>query len=733
MYKNFIQLLSRNKKWFLLLFIVLNIISLIGLFRITINTDFALFMPKNSQALKEYEEMIKRFGSSQQLLFLIKSDQDQDVDSLEVFFSVQQALSEIEGVKLVNGPVPPVIPSGLTVEKIQNVDESNGKQIIEYISKMGSLKSFYQKEDGYYGLFTILPDEEYVDVVAQKAISIIDKTGLAYYKSGEYYLQSSIFDYILRILLLIPPFALFFLLFIFTWKLGDIKSTFLSLLPAGIGALWTMGFLGWLSLDLSVITVLTPVFTIVMGSADGLHFMSHFKDELNSGKDKKTSLALTLEKVGWPMVLTTLTTAAGFLSLLIIQSEPMRQLAFAASIGISLAGIATWVFLPLICLVFGTFKQKHKRPKESDDPITTLLKKSMGKGSVILTLFLFAAFIPGLFLIKTDLNMINLYKPSTEIRKNMEKIETVSEGAIPIFIEYATPDDPLEPDIAQVILALEEQLKTSDAVSKSLSTHEIFSTMNQVIFGAHYSGYPQNMAQISLMVAMMQSNQPEQFNSMLIRDEGRGRMVVFPNNLSNKTLTFIEETLETHSSERITFKALGMPFIMKEMNDRIIPDQMSSILLAVGLVFVLMFITLKNVKLALIGIMPIGVTLMTLFGFMGYTGIELSIVTCTMASITIGVGIDYSIHLTSLFKYYYDKKVKNAADLAFDYVQKPVMANALGLASGLSALLFSPLQFHTYLSMLMWVTMIISSFVSLTFLPTLLKKSFRDQDDSRNI
>lgn len=726
MHERFVHFLSRNKKRFFVLFITINIISLIGLLRITINTDFALFMPKNSQALNEYEEMTEAFGSSQQLLFLVKSDQDKDVESLQELFSIQQSLSEIKEVKLVNGPVPPVIPARLGVQKVQKLDETNSQEIIEYISKLGSMRSFYEKEDAYYGLFTILPDEKFVDSVAEKAVQIIDKTGLNYYKSGEYYLQSSIFEYILRILIIIPPFAIFFLLLVFTWKLGDIKSTFLSLLPAGIGALWTMGFLGWLSLDLSVITVLTPVFTIVMGSADGLHFMSHLKDELKSGKEKKIALALTLEKVGWPMILTTLTTAAGFLSLLVIQSEPMRQLAFAASIGISLAGIATWVFLPLICLFFGTLKQKNKTSKEKVDPIEKILKKSMGKASIIITMLLFVAFIPGLFLIKTDLNMINLYKPSTEIRKNMEKIEAVSGGAIPIFIEFTTQNDPLDPAIAKLVLDLEKQLKSTDVVSKTLSIYEIFSTMNQVIFGSKQSNYPQNNAQINLMVAMMQSNQSEQFNSTLKRNDGLGRIVVFPKNLNNHTLSFIEETLGSYSSEEIQFKALGMPFIMKEMNDRIIPDQVSSIILAIVLVFILMVVALRKIKLALIGIVPLSVTLIALFGFMGYTGIELSIVTCTMASITIGVGIDYSIHLTSLFKYYYyDKKENNAAELAFEYVQKPVIANALGLALGLSSLLFSPLQFHTYLSMLMWVTMIISSFVSLTFLPTLLKKVFR--------
>ena len=175
----------------------------------------------------------------------------------------------------------------------------------------------------------------------------------------------------------------------------------------------------------------------------------------------------------------------------------------------------------------------------------------------------------------------------------------------------------------------------------------------------------------------------------------------------------------------VRFNALGTPLIIKEMNNRIIPDQIMSILLAVLLVFLLLWFTLKSLKMSLIAIVPLASTLIALFGFMGYEGISLSIVTSTIASITIGVGIDYSVHFSSLFKTFYkEHDAETAAKMAFEYVSKPVLANALGLSIGLTALFFSPLQFHTYMSMLMWVSMLVSSFVSLTFLPTILKRSF---------
>ncbi len=504
----------------------------------------------------------------------------------------------------------------------------------------------------------------------------------------------------------------------------------MSVLPAGLGALWTMGLLGWLSYELSVISVLAPIFTVVMGSADGLHFISHVQDEIKAGKRKEKALSSTLAKVGKPMIMTTLTTVAGFLSLLVVNSEPMRQLAISAGIGITFAGIATWVFLPVVCMFIKNPGMTKTGP--GLDPITPLFGKTIGRRSVIITLIISIVFLPGIFLIQTDLNMINLYKKSTRVRRSIEKITDITGGAIPVFIEFSSEKDPISPAVADRVLRMEEQLLESQSVTKTVSLFNIFSALNHSVFGAEERAYPDKPARANLMFTIFQQNQPEQVKSTLLRESKTGRLVVFPRSLSNRDLQKIQDIAAESGGEGVEFSVVGTPYIMKEMNERIIPDQLSSIFLAVFMVFVLMWFALRSFRMALIGVVPLATTLIALFGFMGFASIELSVITSTMASITIGVGIDYAVHFTSLFKTFLkNHDAQKAAKMAFDYVSKPVLANALGLAIGLSALLLSPLQFHTYMSLLMWVTMLVSSFVSLTFLPTLLSKVFSRKGQKR--
>lgn len=92
-----------------------------------------------------------------------------------------------------------------------------------------------------------------------------------------------------------------------------------------------------------------------------------------------------------------------------------------------------------------------------------------------------------------------------------------------------------------------------------------------------------------------------------------------------------------------------------------------------------------------------------------------------MSGLTIGVGIDYAIHYTSYYRYLQQRGDQQPAKSAMERVASPILANALGLSIGFTAMILSPLQIHTTLSLLMWVTMVLSSLFSLVLLPTILK------------
>jgi len=211
--------------------------------------------------------------------------------------------------------------------------------------------------------------------------------------------------------------------------------------------------------------------------------------------------------------------------------------------------------------------------------------------------------------------------------------------------------------------------------------------------------------------------------SSFFSDDGLGRAVFFLEDLDDTTVqAFIDTAVEVSEESGIELDSAGTAFVMQEMNSQILPQQLFSMILATAVVFVLITVSQRSIRRGLMTILPITITLVTLFGVMGYAGISLSIITSIMSGLTIGVGIDYAIHYTAMYRRAVGKGGPDPAMEALSHVATPVTANAAGLAVGLYRPGLSPLRIHGTLLLLMWVTMTTGAFLSLTLLPTLSRR-----------
>ncbi|WP_250880072.1 efflux RND transporter permease subunit [Thermosipho sp. 1244] len=680
---------EKYAKKIMVFLMIINVTFFIGLFRIKLKADFSLFKLENSKYEKILNEMERDFSSENQLNLLVEFDFNPlSLEGLKEIRELNEKLEGIDGIGKVVSPLPKEIPVGFRKVNISNITEENFKLARSFLEKLNTVL----KEDGkYYVMFYIFPEK--------KVVSKIDKViNIPHYFAGSAYLQEKIYDYLLLIIFTIPPIAILTIFIVFKWRLGGIKPTLFSVFPAGMGALWTLGFIGWTVREISILTILAPIFTIIMGSADGLHFVSHFMDNKEKS-DKFGALRETFRSTGVAMVLTTITTVAGFLSLAIIDSRSLAQMGKFSALGVTFAGIATWFFLPVVLL------KSDITPKKEESRISVMFKNFIGKKSVIFTIFILLVFLPGMYFVDNNFYMLDLYKEYTSVKKNVDVVSKVAGVSVPVYGYFKT-NDLLLPDFANKILNFEKSLSNVKAVS----FYDIMKNINEKILGQR--GYPKNIFRVKVLLNLI----PSIYDNFINLKSLSGRILIFPKEINNEILTDIEK--KAPSGVKIT----GTPYIMKEMNEVLVPQQIKSLLLAVLLVFLIVLIRLKNLKESFISILPISLSLLVMFGFMGYFNIKLSIITATMGSIVVGVGIDYAIHFIESYNYYLKilKNKKLAIEKSFDVTSKPILANALGLAIGLSVLLLSPLKIHEYLVGIMWVSMITSSIFSLTLLPTLL-------------
>ncbi len=708
--KAYVEFLNKHVRKVMVVLMVVNLVAFLGVLKLRINPDFTVFLPNHSVQRNLYDDMVKIFGTGDQIFVVLEEKADpRNMESLNELLNLEKKIESIDGVKSAIGPVPKAVPSGfLKIEKVERVDEKNYKKILEFIDENPAGKVIVEKDGKFYVSFTIFPKDgantrellhEIEDVLKSKT----------FFFSGNVYVQAKVFDYMLLVLFTLPPSAVIVMFFVFKWIIRSKKATFFAIIPAGIGALWIMGVMGWIIGEVSIVTILVPIFTVIMGSADGLHFVSHFLESLSKGKDKKSSIYESFKTVGTAMIMTTLTTMAGFFSLMTVNSPAIKQMGLFSGIGIGLAGVATWTFLPTVL-----FLAKFEGIGSPKLGLKFSIPNVVG---IFLPILVALAFLPGIFMIKTDFNMVDMYRDFTSVRKNVEKVKDVFNVYMPIFAVLKSEKDPVDPDNAKSVFDYEKTLLKSGKVLKVNSYYDVASYITKKLYNLKEPTYPENFAKANFVYILMRRNAPELVNSLLVKNEKSSRIIVFPADLKSGTLQFIEDVSKGHG-----LSVTGLPYLIKEMNDNVITEQIKTLGLALFLVFIMLLVTMKRFKLAILSIVPLVCTMVVLFGFMGYLGIDLSLITINMAGVTLGVGVDYAIHYVALYKKYRSSK------RAFEFSSKPIIANALGLAVGFTVMNFSPFTFHVYLSAIMWVTMLSSSILSLVFLSSVLKGSKNSRD-----
>ncbi|MBM7558569.1 efflux RND transporter permease subunit [Marinitoga litoralis] len=705
--ERYVEFVFNNRKKLLILLVIINITALIGLFQIRLNVDMKAFLPSSSEYLDSYSIIEKKYDLSDQLMVMLETDKNplEDLELYRKLWSLQRELENIEGINFISSLFPQSFP-GYNIKSPEDINEN----FLNKISQISMFKDkFFKEKDGkYYTLLTIpLKTDDF------KVIDIIEEVlkDVTHYNGGTLYFTKKLFDYLLSIVIFLPPFAFLTMLLIFSLQLGSKKLALFSVIPAGLGALWTLGLMGWSGRELSLASVLVPIFTIIMGSADGMHFLTHYVEYIERGLDKKSATVETLKSTGIAMIMTTVTTIIGFISMVFINSNMMREMGLWTSFGIGFAGIATLYILPVI--IAGNIELKRKKAHMFDASFLKRFWNKKGVFTYIVLILIFALLIPT---ITVKFDQISMFKKYTKVRKDYEKLTSVFDFNIPIMVDFQTTKDPLDKTYLDEMKILENELE--DSISMFNYPQQFLDVMGREFF--NFKSYP-NSIQVLIIKNAVKNNPSIPLFDLI---EGKSYLGIITTKDNNQgTLEKIQKVVSNLKNDDVftDIKVSGMPYVFNEMNTTVLNSQIKSIIISLILVFISIFVMIRSLKISFYGILPLLGALIAEFGVMALFKIPLNIQSALMANITIGVGVDYAIHMIGTYRYYKTRS-ENPIEETFNVVQKPILANAIGLALGLSILNFSPFTFHSYLSIIMWVGMISASMFTLMLLPNFFKE-----------
>lgn len=709
--KIFVELIERNKIVVAILLLMSVVTSIYGITQIKLNTDFSMFSSNESIYEERLEEMDEHFGSLNQLSVLIESDSF-DFEIQSNLYDIQRELEQINGLNQIQGVAPEVILLNGTPANYLDIPSD---MLVQYYTGFQEFSPMLEKDDTYYFSYTLLINDDFSKSDINDIEDVLATYDYNSYISGDEYSQYKITDYIIQILIMLPPLAMITIFLVFAFQMKNIKATILSVLPAAVGSLWTLGLVGLLGNEVSILTAVVPIFIIVIGSADGLHFMSHFQDLRQDGLSIKDALIKDLQIVGIPMIITTLTSMVGFLSLLTMDTESIVDLAVFSALGIFLAGVATWVVLTFILLKGVHVAPRYKEGKRVD--LSKGLQKIWGVPSMMIVAVIVIISLMFMGSINHEFDMLMVYKDSTEVKQSADKVMEVNGGSIPLYITFDLDESPITMNSKTKVDDFVADLTRLEDVVKVISPYRMF----DIIYGIQTSSPITNDMVLNGVYNNISSDENNIVHSLFNIDQNKVRIMVFPTDMANDTLLQLEAFVDEYDGVSIT----GTQYLLMDLNTSIGLMQLNSILVALAFVVVLMLISLRNIRIALLSIVPIVITIGSLYGFLGITQIPLNITTVMIFSITIGVGIDYAVHYSSVYQYYLKQgsTTKEAVQQSFTSSSRPIIANALGISLGLSIMMLSPLTIHFNVSVLMWTSMIVSVLVTLTFLPSIFRLS----------
>ncbi|MCL2130484.1 MAG: MMPL family transporter, partial [Treponema sp.] len=184
----------------------------------------------------------------------------------------------------------------------------------------------------------------------------------------------------------------------------------------------------------------------------------------------------------------------------------------------------------------------------------------------------------------------------------------------------------------------------------------------------------------------------------------------------------IQQFIEDRFPDSITTLIGGSALVEDSLNHLVVESQIISVIISILIVFFIITISYRSFTAGAIGIAPLSICLLINFAVMGFAGIKLNIGTSMVASVSVGIGIDYTIHYIEAYKREY-LSAKGKGGFIFNTFAssgKAILINAISVGAGFAVLHFSQFIMLKHLGLLIALTMCSSAIVSLTVIPVLL-------------
>ena len=683
MWKYISKFILRNRIF--LIFLIVGITSLMAYNAKDAKLAYTMakLLPNDHQTNVEYEDFLKVYGEQNLFVIAIKDSNFLNVNNLADINNITQNIEGLKGVisivsiTNISFLVKDTTTSKLVLKRWYSKDFSSKKEIDSAFinfSNQSIYKGVLNNLDNTITTLLISLDENIVktpqrielifkikDIVnkyEKKYKASIHYSGLPYIRTIDSLMVKEEITYFIILALIITAFILFLFF-------KSFNATVSSMITVVIGVIFSFGTIVIFNYDISIFMAIVPPLIIVIGIPNCVFLINKYHSEFIKSQKKFYSLQIMIQRIGNITLLTNLTTAAGFASFILTDSETLREFGVIASLNI------IFIFILSLCVIPIYFSFASSPTKKQTEHLTkkwlidfvnylSFLVKDKRKLIYGVTFFLLIVAFFGINKVKTTGNLTDDLPKGQQLFKDLKFLENNFSGVIPLEVIVDTKK--------KNGLMKAYNMKKIDSLSNLFSSYLEFSNPLSYIDlikhakQAFYNGDPlfyelPNSQEISIINRLMNKKDEKIkiLNNLVDTSKQQARISLRVADISSVKMDSIFESLRPQIDKIFDPKfynvtITGATIVFLEGTKFLLKNLFTSLFIVIILISIFMAWMFNSFRMVIISIIPNLIPLLLTASIMGYFGVALKPSTILVFSIAFGISVDDTIHFLAKYR-----------------------------------------------------------------------------------
>lgn len=524
---------------------------------------------------------------------------------------------------------------------------------------------------------------------------------------------------------------------------GHLQAVWASLSVIVLTVIDYRGLMGLLEIPQSVVSSSIPVLLIVALGSNVIHLLQRVYEEA-AARPWPDAVRAALRRTALPILLATLASAAGLVTLLVFEIYSVREFGILGAVGVLIAGILSLTWLPALLAVAGqrlppertlgrrAFVRLMRRMVEA---VVALSERPARIKRAALAVALVA--LSGVSLLRVGSSPAKFFPSGHPVSDGFEALSEHfgANGFVFVELEAGGREGVYAPAFLRQVEAFQRDAERIDGVAyASSAVDRVFRRMNRKLSGddPRAEVVPDSTAVVAQYAELFRWGAPHSFAAMMENTDPPRRLVVdvFADVGDAGEIETLVAALRLAANQHLAPEAIGFGgelVLWSAQNRYLVAGKLWNLADSIALVALLCVVALRSARLALAAVVPTTLASLAVLGLMGLLGIRLDLASCVTTAIVVGVGVDLAIHvILRREEAEAEGRGIGAAELRRTSLRRaapPVLYDGISNIVAFSVFIASPIVPVRHFGWLICISMLACCAASLILLPALLERS----------